>query len=101
MALAALSSLTLRDPTDGAADGADFCAVVAAGHDVDAVAVVQGVDRLAHLRDAAPQCGAALADVGLAKIFVLRTKEPSQHGDQAEERHGDEKLALHGRASGL
>src|SRR6266851_403877 len=89
------------DPADGAAASADFYGVVTAGHDVDAVAVVQDVDGLADLRDTAPQRGAALADVGFAEIFVLGAKEPGEHDDHAEQRDGDEELALHGRASGL
>src|SRR5216683_203906 len=71
------------DPADSAAAGAYFYAVVAAAHDVDAVAVMQGVDGRAHLCDAAPQRGAALADVGFAEIFMLGAKKPSQHDDHA------------------
>jgi len=88
------------DPADGAGGGADLGAVVAAGEDFDTIAVVQEVDGLANLRDAAPQRGAALADVGFADVFVLGAHVPGGGDDEAQERDGDEKLALHGRASG-
>jgi hypothetical protein len=32
---------------------------------------------------------------------MLGAKEPGHQGDQAEQRNGNEKLALHGRAPGL
>src|SRR4029077_2419613 len=70
-------------PADSATDGADFYGVVAAGHDIDAVAVVQGVDGFADLGDAAPQSGVAFADVAFAEVFVLGAKQPSQDDDHA------------------
>jgi hypothetical protein len=50
---------------------------------------MESVDGLADLRDAAPQRNAALADVSVAKIFVLGAKPPGRDSDEAEEGHGD------------
>ena len=66
------------DPAQFAGGGAHLDAVVAAGDYVDAVAVVQRVQRLAHLRDAAPKSGGAFADVGFAQRFMLGPEEPGQ-----------------------
>jgi len=56
---------------------------------------VQGVDRLAHLRDAAPKSDAALADVRFADGFMLGPQQPSRYNDQDEQRHGNKQFALH------
>jgi hypothetical protein len=88
------------DPADFTAGGADFYVVVAAREDFDVVAVVERVHRFADLGDAAPKRDAALADVAVAERFVLGAKEPSDDGDDDEERDGDEELALHAALPG-
>ncbi len=62
---------------------------------------MESIDRFAHLRNAAPKRHAALADVGVAEIFVFGAEEPGSDSDHAEEGHRDQELALHGRASRL
>jgi hypothetical protein len=69
-----LQKLPPIDPTDGSGGGAHFDAVIAAAHDVHTVAIVKGLDRFAHLRNAAPKGDAALADIAFANQFVFRSK---------------------------
>jgi hypothetical protein len=87
------------DPTHLAASGAHLDAVIAARHNVHAIPIVQGIDRLAHLRHAAPQRNAALADVPFADRFVLRPQRPRHRRHQNKQRHRDKQFPLHARPS--
>jgi hypothetical protein len=69
-----------------------------AGHDFDVIAIMQRVQRLSNLRDAAPQSDAALANVAFAQRFVLGPENPGSHGDGAQEGNGNQQLALHAQA---
>jgi hypothetical protein len=90
-----LEELAAIDPADLSGSGTNFHAVVAASQDVYVVAVVEGIDRLAHLRHTAPKRDAALADVRVAEGFVLGPQQPSRDNDQKEQRHRDQQLTLH------
>ncbi len=69
----------------------EFCVVVAAGDDFNAVAVVERVHRFAHLGDAAPKRDAALADVAVAEGFVFGPQKPGDDANDHEERDRDER----------
>ena len=82
-------------PADSAGSGADFDVVIAASDYGDAIAIVQHPERLAHLRDSAPESHAPLADEGFAQRFVLRPEPPGKEAHEAKQRHGNEEFSLH------